>query len=70
MNSLEQKDVKNPGAICDGPSHNHSSARVPGCFEQKETKRTKGRLASSFPSLSSVDPRVRSTDGADFISCL
>jgi hypothetical protein len=25
MNSLEQKDVKNSGAICDGPSHNHSS---------------------------------------------
>jgi len=26
MNSLEQKDVKNSGAICDGPSHKHSSA--------------------------------------------
>ena len=25
MNSLEQKDVKNPGAICDGLLHNHSS---------------------------------------------
>ena len=28
MNSLEQKGVKNPGAICDGPSHNHSSAEL------------------------------------------
>jgi hypothetical protein len=26
MNGLEQKDEKNPGAICDWQSHNHSSA--------------------------------------------
>ena len=26
MNRLEQKDVKNSGAICDWPSHKHTSA--------------------------------------------
>ena len=35
-------------------------------FEQKETKTTKGRPASSFPSLSSVDSRDGSTDGHGF----
>ena len=29
MNSLEQVGVKNSGAICDGPSHNHSSVKSP-----------------------------------------
>ncbi len=32
MNSLEQKDVKNPGAICDWQSHKHSSCMKMRCI--------------------------------------
>ena len=46
------------------------SAGVPGGFEQKETKRTKERLESSFASLSSVYARARSAGGWAFFSCV
>src|SRR5437867_8005120 len=39
---------------------------VVGGFEQKETKRTKGRPTSLFPSLSSVDLGCVTRLGADF----
>ena len=40
---------------------------VLGGFEQKETKRTKGRPTSLFPSLSSVDLGCVTRLGADFL---
>jgi hypothetical protein len=40
---------------------------VLGGYEQKETKRTKGRPVSSFVSLSSVDSRICSTDARGFL---
>jgi hypothetical protein len=40
---------------------------VLGGDEQKDTKRTKGRLESLFPSFSSVDSRICSTDARGLV---
>src|ERR1043166_181892 len=49
MNSWEQKDVKNSGALCDGPSHNHSRRQVDRArFEQETTERTEKRSILCF----------------------
>ena len=72
MNRLEPKEVKNPGTICDAPSHDHSRRRadsmVLGGFEQKATKGTKKRLGSSLPLFPSVRSPACSAAGTDFFS--